>query len=143
MNVCPEVLTTPEYKIPDDKKSPTRKQMQTFHENSNKCFDEALNYPIEKLGLEIEGYIFTYILSDGYEIEFRIITERTHDHFALSSSVNCSVSKDEQKIISKIHNEIDIHKGVTLEDIEKRTNRFLGYAMAVIELEKITGDECK
>ena len=141
MSVCPELLATPEYKIPDSKKSPTRKQMQTFHENSNKRFSEAFNYPDEMLGLELECYIFTYNLLDGNEIEFRITTERTHDHFALSSSVNRTISEDEQKIISKIHYEIDIYKGVTLEDIEKRTNRFLGYVMAVIELEKIAGDE--
>ena len=141
MNVCPEVLTTPEYKIPDSKKSPTRKQMQAFHENSNKRFDEAFNYPDELLGLELEGYIFTYTLSDGYEIEFRITTERTHDQISISSSVNRTISADEQKIISRILNEIDIYKGVKQEDIEKHTNRFLGYAMAVIELEKITGDE--
>ena len=34
-----------------------------------------------------------------------------------------------------------IADGIPLEDIEKRTNRFLGYVMAVIELEKIAGDE--
>ena len=44
--------------------------------------------------------------------------------------------EDGEMIISNIHNEIDIFKGVTKEDIDNRTNRFLGYAMAVVELEK-------
>lgn len=136
MNVCPEVLTTPEHKLPDRKKSPSRKQMQIFHETSNQRFSEALDYPIEKLGLELECYTFTHPLSDGCDIIFKVVSDKTHDQLALSSSVNRSVTPDEQRIISRIHNEIDVFKGVTKEDIDKRTNRFLGYAMAVIELEK-------
>lgn len=136
MNVCPELLETPEYKIPQGKKAPTRKQMQMFHENSNKRFSEAFDYPMEKLGLELECYTFTHHLADGSDITFKIVSDKTHDKLALSSSVNRSVTPDEQKIISRIHNEIDVFKGVTKEDIDNCTNRFLGYAMAVIELEK-------
>lgn len=136
MNVCPEVLKTPEYKLTDGNKSPSRKQMQAFHENSNKRFSEALDYPMEKLGIELECYTFTYGLSDSSEVIFKINADKTNDHLGLSSSVNRSVSEEEQKIISNIHNEIDVFKGVTKEDIDNRTNRFLGYAMAVVELEK-------
>lgn len=138
MNVCPKLLETPEYKIPQGKKAPTRKQMQMFHENSNKRFSEAFDYPMEKLGLELECYTFTHPLADGSDITFKIVSDKTHDQLALSSSVNRSVTPDEQKNISRILNEIDIFKGVTKEDICNRTNRFLGYAAAVIELEKIS-----
>lgn len=136
MNVCPEVLTTPEYKLPDGNKSPSRKQMQAFHESSNKRFSEAFDYPMEKLGIELECYTFTYALPDGSEVIFKINADKTNDHLGLSSSVNRSVSEEEQKIISNIHNEIDVFKGVTKEDIDNRTKRFMGYAMAVNELEK-------
>ena len=60
MNVCPEVLKTPEYKLPDGNKSPSRKQMQAFHENSNKRFSEALDYPMEKLGIELECIVLAF-----------------------------------------------------------------------------------
>ena len=70
------------------------------------------------------------------ESKISIVSDKTHDQLTLSSSVNRSVTPDEQMIISNIHNEIDIFKGVTKEDIDNRTNRFLGYAMAVVELEK-------
>lgn len=136
LNVCPEVLNTHEYKLPQGKKAPTCKQIEMLRENSNRRFSEAFNYPIEKLGLELECYSFSHQLSDGSEIIFKIVSDKTHDQLTLSSSVNRSVTPDEQMIISNIHNEIDIFKGVTKEDIDNRTNRFLGYAMAVVELEK-------
>ena len=55
---------------------------------------------------------------------------------ASSEASEKTVPKKKKKIISNIHNEIDVFKGVTKEDIDNRTNRFLGYAMAVVELEK-------
>lgn len=137
LNECPEVLTTPEQLLPDNGKAPTRKQMEEFHENNNKRFEEAWSYPIEKLGLEFKTYIFEYILPDGYKVKFDVIAEKNKDRLSITSTINRIVSDDEQKLIRRICDEIEIYKGVTQEDIDNRTKRFIGYAAAVIELERI------
>lgn len=139
LNECSEVLTTQEKHLPDNGKAPTRKQMEEFHENSSKRFEEAWSYPIEKFGFEFETYIFEYVLPDGYKVKFNVIAEKTKDRLSITSTIDRIVSDDEQKMIRRIYDEIEIYKGVSKEDIENRTKRFIGYAAAVIELEKISG----
>ncbi len=136
MNECPEVLTTPEIPLHDNGKAPSRKQMQKFQESSNKRFEEAWNYPIEKFGFEFETYTFYYAFPDGYKAEFKLISEKTMDRLSIQSTLDRTAIEDEQKTIRKIFDEIDIYKGVTKEDIENRTKRFIGYVAAVINLEK-------
>ncbi len=139
LNECQEVLMTPEKHLPDNGKAPTRKQMEEFHENSSKRFEEAWSYPIEKLGFEFKTYIFEYVLPDGYKVKFDVIAEKTKDRLSITSTIDRIVSDDEQRLIRRIYDEIEIYKGVTQEDIDNRTKRFIGYAAAVIELEKISG----
>ncbi len=137
MNECPEVLTTPEIHLPHSSKSPSRKQMQKFQENSNKRFDEAWNYPIEKFGFEFETYTFYHTFTDGYKAEFNLVSENTMDRLSIQSTLDKTATEDEHKIIRRILAEIDIYKGVTKKDIEKRTKRFIEYAASVIDLERI------
>lgn len=138
MNNCPEVLTTPEYSLPDNRKSPTKKQMQAYNESSDKRFKEAWNYPIERLGIEFDKYIIKHKLSDGYEAEFTLVVERTKDQIFMSGGIiGHTVSEDENKLIRGIFADINIYKGVTQEDIDNRTKRFIGYSAAVMDFEKI------
>lgn len=139
LSSCPELLSTSEEPIFTSDKTPTRKQMKVFSENTNKRFEEARNYPIEKLGLKLEAYTFEFLLPDGYAVKAKIIAEKTKDLLSVSSSVDRITTDEENNLIRSIFNDIDIYKGVTQEDINKRTKRFLGYAAAVIDMERITG----
>lgn len=132
MNLNPELLTSPEPKpLPGDK-MPSRKEMLARNEALDKCLAEAKAYPIEKLGLSLELYKFVYALSDGAVAEFTILADNTNDGFTISSSVHRKTTDEEQKIIRKIHEDIDMYKGISEEDIKNRTPRFLGYVSTLI-----------
>lgn len=137
MNEYPEILATPEVHLYDNRKAPSRKQMQEFQESSNKRFEEAWNYPIEKFAFEFETYKFYYAFPDGYKAEFSLISEKTMDRLSIQSSLDRKSTEEEDKLIRRILDEIDIYKGVTKEDIENKTERFIGYAAAIIDLERI------
>lgn len=46
--------------------------------------------------------------------------------------MNRKTTDEEQAIIHKIHEEIDMYKGIAQEDIEKSTPRFLEYVSTLI-----------
>lgn len=132
MNQHPELLSTHEPKRLSGDKMPSRKELLEQHEIIAKRIEEARAYPLEKLGISLELYKFDYALSDGDVAEFTILVDNTNDGFTISSSVNRKTIDEEQAIIHKIHEEIDMCKGITQEDIENRTPRFLGYVSTLI-----------
>jgi len=106
-------------------------------EQDEERFCEARNYPIEKLGLEIEGYTFDYVLDDGFTVTFEITAEKKYDNISVGFSViNRNLSEIEEKTLRSISDEIRIFKGVTKEDIENRTTDFMIYADAVMNRER-------
>jgi len=132
LNQHPELLTSPIPKLLSGDKMPSRKEMIEKNEALDKCLLEAKAYPLEKLGLSLELYKFIYALSDGTVAEFTILADNTNDGFTISSSVHRKTTDGEQKIIRKIHEEIDMYKGITQDDIDNRTPRFLGYVSTLI-----------
>ena len=92
---------------------------------------------IEKFAFEFETYKFYYAFPDGYKAEFSLISEKTMDRLSIQSSLDRKSTEEEDKLIRRILDEIDIYKGVTKEDIENKTERFIGYAAAIIDLERI------
>lgn len=136
VNQHSELLSTPEPHCFTGDKIPSRKVLLEQHEIIAKRIDEARAYPLEKLGLSLELYKFDYALSDGYVAEFTILVDNTNDRFTISSSVNRKTTDEEQAIIHKIHEEIDMYKGIAQEDIDNRTPRFLGYVSILIRQDK-------
>ena len=132
LNQHPELISTPEIKLFSGDKMPSRKEMIERNEALDKCLLEAKAYPLDKLGLSLELYKFIYALSDGTVAEFTILADNTGDTFNISSSVNRKTTDEEQKVIRKIHEEIDMYKGITQEDIDNRTPRYLGYVSTLI-----------
>lgn len=132
MNQHPELLGTCEPKYHSGNKRPSRKELLEQHKIIAKRVEEARAYPLEKLGISLELYKFDYALSDSDVAEFTILVDNTNDGFTISSSVNRKTTDEEQAMIHKIHKEIDMYKGITQEDIENRTPRFLGYVSTLI-----------
>ena len=106
-------------------------------EQSEDRFNEAKNFPMEKLGLVIKGYSFDYVLDDGFTVSFEITAEEKYDNISVGFRViNRNLSETEEKNLRSIADEIRIFKGVTKEDIENRTTDFMIYADAVLNRER-------
>ena len=136
MNQHPELLSIPEPNRLAGDKIPSRKVLLEQHEIITKRIDEARAYPLEKLGISLELYKFDYALSNSDVAEFTILVDNTNDGFTISSSVNRKTTDEEQAIIHKIHEEIDMYKGITQENIDNHTPRFLGYVSTLIRQDK-------
>jgi len=132
MNQQPELISTPEPKGLAGDKMPSRKELLEQQKIFAKRIDEARAYPLEKLEISLELYKFDYTLSDNGVAEFTILADNTNDRVTVSSSVNRETTDEEQATIHKIHEELDMYKGITREDIENRTPRFLGYVSTLI-----------
>ena len=135
LNMCPDVLHTPEINLPKDK-NPTRRQFLKHSENASKRFQEAAAYPIQNLGLDISAYSFEYIFENGNSISFQIICENANDDIFVYGRSLGMLDETEIKLLRKITNDIIIFKGISQNDIDKRTNKFIEYAAALIEWEQ-------
>ena len=73
-------------------------------------------------------------MPDGYTVVFKVIAENGHDSISVTTSITGRCMTDEEnRRIRNILDDITLFKGVTREDIEKRTNRFTAYAAAFME----------
>ena len=72
----PELLSISQKGYPQNA---SRKIILEIHEHNEKVFEEARNYPFEKLNLDIEVYKLNYSLNDDIEIEFSIIADNTNE----------------------------------------------------------------
>lgn len=125
----PELLSTPELRFKG--KMPKRKELLKFQEQNEKRFSEARNYPIEKLGLDIEAYTFEYVLEDGFKVVFKVIAENKYDTIsALFSVINRNLSAEEELQLRCITDDITVYKGVKKEDIENKTPDFVRFVAA-------------
>lgn len=134
LNFYPDVLNTPQIQMGD--KAPKRAEFLKWHENNEKRFEEARKYPIEKLGLVISHYTFDYALENGKRIGFQINMEEKTGQCSISSSsthIDGQLNKAEHRAIRSITRDINLYRGVTQEDIDTRSPRFLGYASTLME----------
>jgi len=129
LNKRPEVLESPE--IVFQKEGATTKQLKEYRENSWKRFDEAREFPLEKLDLSLSTYAFYREISKGFNVRFRIICENNSDEIQVRVSINDrKVSKSEDEQIHRIIDEVTLYKGITKEDIENKTGKYVVYVAA-------------
>jgi hypothetical protein len=133
LNFYPEVLHTPQIQMGD--KTPKRAEFLKWHENSEKRFEEARRYPIEKLDLVISHYTFDYAFENGKKAVFQITMEEKTEQCTISTRAGDELNEAEHKVIRSITRDIDLYKGVTQDDIDTRSPRFLGYASTLMEMD--------
>jgi len=134
LNFYPEVLNTPQIQMGD--KTPKRAEFLKWHENSEKRFEEARQYPIEKLDLVIFHYIFDYVFENGKKVVFQINMEEKTEQCTISTNstrIDGQLNEAEDSAIRRITRDIYLYKGVTQEDIDTRSPRFLGYASTLMD----------
>lgn len=135
LGLFPELLTTPEIKL-DYNKKPTKKQLEQFAHISDKRLNEAMEYPPEKLNLDICVYTFPFICENQEIGTFRINIERTTEQCNICYSCNINLSDEQKEAANKIVRDIDLFKGVTQSDIDNRTPRFMGYATTLMNYKR-------
>ena len=129
----PELLSISQKCYPQNA---SRKIILEIHEHNEKVFEEARNYPFEKLNLDIEMYKLNYSLNDDIEIEFSIIADNTNDEISGSASMtNAENTETDARTVHSILDDITIYKGVKQEDIDNKTMKFICYASAVLHNE--------
>ncbi len=129
----PELLSKSQKNYPQNA---SRQAILEIHEHNEKVFEEARNYPFEKLNLDIEMYKMVYSLNDDIEVEFNIIADNTNDEISGSASMtNAKRTEADARIVHSILNDITIYKGVKQEDIDNKTMKFICYASAVLNNE--------
>ena len=107
-----------------------------WSENNDIRWQEALAYPLEKLGFVIRCCVFQRTLASGKQVNFRVTAEEKFDFFITDTEPCTELSEAENTEIKTILDEMVIYKGVSQSDIEKRTPRFLAYAAVLMEREK-------
>lgn len=129
----PELLTISQKVYPQNA---SRETILEIHKHNEKVFEEARNYPFEKLNLDIEIYKMNYSVNSDIEIEFKIIADNTNDEISGSASMtNVKHNETDSRNIHSILNDICIYKGVKQEDIDNKTMKFICYASAVLHNE--------
>mgnify|MGYP001259422871 CR=1 FL=1 len=116
MNRFREVLDLPA-PLP---KSPTRKQLLEYVQNDT-TFEQARHYPMKKLGLVVKAYT---IPSDKHNNAI-VNLEMTTQYMSISNA-----SKEDA-------GELLLWQGVSQDDIDNKTPRFVAYAYTLHELGRL------
>lgn len=132
LNHRPELLKTPEFQINQSGKPPKRSELLKMSENGEQRFLEARSIPPEKLPLEISKYAFETRLKNDFPITFELTFEDRHDLLFIGSVIQKILTDSEKQEVDAITGEILLFKGISQEDMEKRTPRFLSYAHALM-----------
>lgn len=111
-----EVLELP---VPLDE-NPTKKQIKRYFEEDT-SFEQARNYPAENLGLNMRAY---QIPCDSTE-EVIVEIEMKSEYLCIQNGTD------------KLANHLLFWQGVTQEDIDNKTPRFIAFAYAMKATQKI------
>lgn len=133
LNIYPELLSTPEKKLPE---KASRKEFLAWSENNDIRWQEALAYPLEKLGFVIRCCVFQRTLASGKQVKFQVIAEEKTECFMTDINSCVQLSEAENAEVKTVLDNMTLYKGVSQSDIAKRTPRFLAYAGILIEREK-------
>ncbi len=133
LNIYPELLSTSEKKLPE---KASRKEFLAWSENNDIRWQEALAYPLEKLGFVIRCCVFQRMLASGKQVKFQVIAEEKTECFMTDINSCVQLSEAENAEVKTVLDNITLYKGVSQWDITKRTPRFLAYAGILIEREK-------
>jgi len=134
LNFYPEVLRTPQ--IQTGNKPPKRAEFLKWYENDKKRFEEARKYPIEKLDFVISSYTFDYVFDNGKKAIFQINMEEKTEQCTINTSADGQLNEAEYRVIRNIIRDIDLYKGVTQEDIDTRSPRFLEYVSTLMDKDR-------
>lgn len=102
------------------RKNPTKKQLIKYVKNDT-TFEQAKNYPAEKLGLIMKAYKLP--ADDDKEIIVKL--EITTNYICMDNASR------------KFADELFLFQGVTQEDIDNKTPRFIAYANTLRDIGKI------
>lgn len=138
LGACPKLLKTEEYKPKNGSKPLSRAEYVKFTENSQKRFEEAMAYPAERLGLNVKACRFAQTVQSGAKIRYTFIMDEKSGFGGLSSVANtAALTETDVQKRRKTDNEVTIFSGVDENDIKNLTPRFVTYALAVENSEKI------
>ena len=102
--------------------NPTKKQLLEYAQNDT-SFEQARNYPAEKLGLVMKAYKLLLAL-DGRQ-EATVEMEMTSEYMRISDAPK------------EVTDALSIWQGVSEEDIANETPRFIAYAYTLRDMGKI------
>lgn len=123
LNSYPDILATKTY---HPGPAPRAKDLIKFEETSRKRFEESENYPEENLNLDMHVFQFYFYLDGKVIGEYDVEMENNTEYITIGYHLNHPVSHD---AVSAAYNEItyDIFRfiGVSQEDIDNRTNKFI------------------
>lgn len=97
---------------------PTKRQLLKYLQNDT-SFEQARNYPAEKLGLDIKAYILPFSSAD--ECEAVVELEMTSGYISITGAAK------------EVIDDLIIWYGISEEDIANETQRFAAYAYALRE----------
>ena len=118
MNRFREVLVLPE----PLGENPTRRQLLEYVHNDT-SFEQARNYPAEKLGLIMKAYKLPLVLEDRHEATVEL--EMTSEYMSISDAPK------------EVVDDLLIWQGVRKEDIENESPRFIAYAYTLRDMGNI------
>jgi hypothetical protein len=148
MNFFKEKL---ECQVPQFSFDMTDDEMEKWHEEENAMMQEARNSPPERFGLNIRGYYLpknernTAFYEQTYSESHNLIKNTKHYSRQIEAEDICFFLEETteywQCIGSAFNlvNKLILFRGVTQEDIEKRSPRFLGYITAMHEMGYLPG----
>lgn len=116
MNRFREVLDLPA-PLPE---SPTKKQLLEYAQNDT-TFEQARNYPAEKLGLVMKAYM----IPNNKQKDAIVKLEMTTQYMSISNA-----SKEDA-------DELFLWQGVSQDDIDNKTPRFVAYAYTLRDLGRL------
>ena len=122
----PDLLKTPEPEFPKSKKN-----LEAFEEQIRKRFQEAEEISAEELPLDLCQY--RIVPKDHPEAVLNFVVERSYGVFQVSSSYGKG-GEEEQAALEEIIKDVYLYYGVSQEDKEQFTERFLMLASVVGEL---------
>lgn len=134
LGFCPERLSEEEF-IPKNPLKPSRRELALMNEKSRKRFEEALAFPIEELDLDVVCMRFMHPTASGAKVRFTFIMEKKSGFGGLRFSA-INLDEAERTELCELCDTITVFGGVSREDIDRRTPRFLTYAAACERLKK-------
>jgi hypothetical protein len=138
-----------EHKVPDFSFDMTEEQMEKWYEASNAIHKEAMSSPPERFGLNMRGYFLpnteknkifyeeTYLEMQQHMLNF----DEKHRHVELANIFFFFEETTEDIQASgggsSLINQLIIFRGISQEDIDKRTPTFLTYISLLRDIGKL------
>lgn len=117
---CYKILLSPMPVIPQKH---TKRQLAQYAQDSNLLYERARNYPAQELGLEF--------------LAFQIPNQEEKDNPTIIMIELKSQYLSGRNCDEKIMHDLDLWRGVTQQDIDNKTGRFIGYVHALYESGKL------